>query len=117
MQKADLISTARKHIAEALELIDIASTIEPKRGYWYDKGSMSCRCSNCGCKSINEFSFCPNCGADMRAHPKGRQACGTCKWYDGEYCDNSDVKSKYGKAFEPYSKSCVGWEPIRNEAD
>lgn len=66
MQKADIIAKARKHLAEALELIDIAETMEEKRGYWYDKGSMSCRCSNCGCKSTKEYSFCPNCGADMR---------------------------------------------------
>lgn len=39
---------------------------QKKKGYWYDKGSLSCRCSNCGCKSPEEFSFCPNCGADMR---------------------------------------------------
>ena len=38
---------------------------EHKRGYWYDKGSLSCRCSNCGCKSPEEFNFCPNCGAKM----------------------------------------------------
>ena len=66
MQKAKLLSLARTHIAEALELISIAETIEPKRGHWYDKGSLSCRCSNCGCKSRTEYSFCPNCGADMR---------------------------------------------------
>ena len=66
MQKAKLLSLARTHISEALELISIAETIEPKHGYWYDKGSLSCRCSNCGCKSPKEYSFCPNCGAEMR---------------------------------------------------
>ena len=34
-------------------------------GYWYDVGSLSCRCSNCGCKSPQEYKFCPNCGAFM----------------------------------------------------
>jgi len=72
MQKAKLIKLARQHIAEALELIDIAETMEEKRGYWYDKGSMSCRCSNCGCKSTSEYSFCPNCGADMRGKKNGK---------------------------------------------
>lgn len=43
-----------------------AKVIGRKKGYWYDKGSMSCRCSNCGCKSIKEYSFCPNCGSDNR---------------------------------------------------
>lgn len=37
-----------------------------KKGRWYDVGSLSCRCSECGCKSQKEFLFCPNCGADMR---------------------------------------------------
>lgn len=32
---------------------------------WYDKGSLSCRCSNCGCKNDKETAFCPNCGARM----------------------------------------------------
>lgn len=37
-----------------------------KHGEWFDKGSLSCRCSNCGCKSSKESKFCPECGADMR---------------------------------------------------
>lgn len=39
---------------------------ERKKGRWYDVGSLSCRCSECGCKSPKEYSYCPNCGADMR---------------------------------------------------
>ena len=39
---------------------------ERKKGKWYDVGSLSCRCSECGCKSLKEYLFCPNCGADMR---------------------------------------------------
>lgn len=66
MHKDNLISSAKAHIAEALELLDIAETMGEKCGYWYEKGSLSCRCSNCGCKSTKEYSFCPNCGADMR---------------------------------------------------
>ena len=47
--------------------IDAAPTIEArKKGQWYDVGSLSCRCSECGCKSPKEYSYCPNCGADMR---------------------------------------------------
>lgn len=40
--------------------------VERKKGEWCDRGSLSCRCSRCRCKSPEEFSFCPNCGADMR---------------------------------------------------
>ena len=32
---------------------------------WFDKGSLSSRCSNCGCKSTKESKYCPNCGARM----------------------------------------------------
>ena len=43
---------------------------EIKHGEWIDKGSLSCRCSSCGCKSLKESNFCPNCGADMRGEGK-----------------------------------------------
>lgn len=36
-----------------------------KHGYWFDKGSLSCRCSECGVKNCKETDFCPNCGAIM----------------------------------------------------
>lgn len=32
---------------------------------WFDRGSLSSRCSNCGCKSTKESKYCPNCGARM----------------------------------------------------
>jgi len=34
-------------------------------GHWEDVGSLSCRCSECGCKNDRETMFCPNCGAKM----------------------------------------------------
>lgn len=36
------------------------------KGMWMDKGSLSCRCSECGCKNNKETAFCPNCGAQMK---------------------------------------------------
>ena len=36
------------------------------KGEWIDKGSLSCRCSKCGCKSTAETNFCAVCGAEMR---------------------------------------------------
>ena len=53
-------------IKMTIERMPIGDVVERKRGEWYDRGSLSCRCSNCRCKSPEEFSFCPNCGADMR---------------------------------------------------
>ena len=34
-------------------------------GKWFDVGSLSCRCSACGCKNDKETNYCPNCGAKM----------------------------------------------------
>lgn len=43
-----------------------AADVDPVRhGHWYDKGSLSCRCSECGCKSNRENNYCPHCGAKM----------------------------------------------------
>ena len=39
-------------------------------GYWYDRGSLSCRCSECGCKNIKETKYCPHCGAKMDGEAK-----------------------------------------------
>lgn len=36
-----------------------------KTGHWVEIGSLSCRCSQCGCKSPKEFNFCPTCGIPM----------------------------------------------------
>ena len=54
------------------EIIDIAVNnicrlkVPQSTGKWFDQGSMSCRCSNCGCKNIKESPYCPWCGAYMR---------------------------------------------------
>lgn len=42
-----------------------ADVVEVRHGYWYDCGSLSCRCSKCGCKNNRETAYCPNCGARM----------------------------------------------------
>ena len=39
--------------------------IPPKKGRWYDVGSLSCRCDQCGCKNNKPTKYCPNCGAEM----------------------------------------------------
>lgn len=37
-------------------------------GYWFDVGSLFCRCYNCGCKSDKEYDTCPNCNAIMKLY-------------------------------------------------
>lgn len=39
---------------------------EPKTGHWFDVGSLSCRCSECGCKNNKESNYCPECGTYMK---------------------------------------------------
>ena len=50
---------------EDLIKIPAADVRENVKAYWWDIGSLSCRCSNCGCKNNRETIFCPNCGAYM----------------------------------------------------
>lgn len=45
--------------------IPVGRPKENKLGHWIDKGSLSCRCSKCGCKSPKEYPYCPNCGTQM----------------------------------------------------
>jgi len=49
-------------ILDSVSAVDAAPVIN---GRWYDKGSLSCRCSCCGCKSNKEYNYCPYCGAKM----------------------------------------------------
>lgn len=42
--------------------VDAAQVVH---GRWMDVGSLSCRCSNCGCKNRRETDYCPNCKAKM----------------------------------------------------
>lgn len=37
--------------------------MEVRRGHWLDIGSLSCRCSECGCKHLHVTTYCPSCGA------------------------------------------------------
>lgn len=57
-----------------IKFIEDLPSIQPKpktgvldksKSEWYDRGSLSCRCSNCGCKNNKETPYCPWCGATM----------------------------------------------------
>lgn len=53
-------------IASEIEALPAADVAPVRHGRWYDKGALSCRCSECGCKSNRESNYCPNCGALMK---------------------------------------------------
>ena len=45
--------------------IPAADVVEVRHGTWTDIGSLSCRCSECGCKNNRTTPYCPLCGARM----------------------------------------------------
>lgn len=45
---------------------EVEQTEQSEKACWYDIGSLSCRCSKCGCKNNRESRFCPNCGTKMK---------------------------------------------------
>ena len=55
-------------VDDTLDYIDSepAADVAPVvHGRWFDKGSLFCRCSKCGCKNYKETKWCPNCGTLM----------------------------------------------------
>ena len=53
-------------LGEFERLVDI-EVIEPKRGEWIDDDFVGqYRCSECDYYAIDEYDYCPNCGAHMR---------------------------------------------------
>ena len=54
-------------MGRCIYMIENMPSVQPeqKTGYWFDVGSLSCRCSECGGKSNRESRYCPNCGAKM----------------------------------------------------
>lgn len=60
--------TGQEAYFEFLRLVNDmpAADVAPVRhGRWYDVGSLSCRCSMCGCKNDRVRPYCPVCGAKM----------------------------------------------------
>ena len=58
-------------IADMQDYIEVAPTIEPKRGHWIypTDETMPPFCSRCKAEAIDytESDYCPNCGAKMEA--------------------------------------------------
>lgn len=64
----ELLEWLTNWMANMRELMSNQPTVDAtpvKHGHWEDVGSLSCRCSECGCKNDRETRFCPNCGAKM----------------------------------------------------
>ena len=73
----DVYKMTHRHIAELIQNLPSAEPV--KHGRWikeddYEYGENAWRCSKCGEPYIliegtpkqNKYSYCPNCGADMR---------------------------------------------------
>jgi len=52
-------------INKALENIPVVKEIFTKHAHWFDRDSLFCRCSNCGCKNLEKSEYCPHCFAVM----------------------------------------------------
>lgn len=53
------------HAIQCIKEAPAADVVEVRHGRWTDVGSLSCRCSECGCKNNRETAYCPACGARM----------------------------------------------------
>ena len=53
-------------IMAGIHFMPVAGVAPIRHAHWFDVGSLSCRCSGCGCKSERETAYCPNCGAKMQ---------------------------------------------------
>ena len=54
--------------------IENLPSVQPERkmGQWVDDGFVGqYRCSECDYNSVDEFNYCPDCGADMRGKQDG----------------------------------------------
>ncbi len=71
--KMKLNAPIEKIFNQCMDYIDSTPTIEPKQGEWISMcGNKQCDCSMCGERFdhtyewIEQWNFCPNCGAKMK---------------------------------------------------
>ena len=73
-KKSEVLALVKRAIAsgwsidqlyEEMQKLPAADAVPLRHGRWIDKGSLSCRCSECGCKSTKESPYCHICGAIM----------------------------------------------------
>ena len=65
IEQTSTFAFTRGGMHEKIDSLPAADVVEVRHGYWYDCGSLSCRCSECGCKNNRETAYCPSCGARM----------------------------------------------------
>ena len=65
IERTSTFAFTRGGMHEKIDSLPAADVVEVRHGYWYDCGSLSCRCSECGCKNNRETAYCPACGARM----------------------------------------------------
>lgn len=53
------------HAIQCIKEAPAADVAPIRHAHWFDVGSLSCRCSGCGCKNDRETAYCPHCGALM----------------------------------------------------
>ena len=62
----DYMATLLTRSADTIEMLSEKAR-EPKRGEWVDDDFVGqYRCSECDYYAIDEYDYCPNCGAEMR---------------------------------------------------
>lgn len=73
--KKDEILIVDKLVKNSInDVLDKSAQLKQKTGYWFDVGSLSCRCSECGCKNNKESNYCPECGAYMKGESNDKTA-------------------------------------------
>ena len=53
------------YVFKRVQGVEAADVAPVRHAHWFDVGSLSCRCSGCGCKNDRETAYCPHCGALM----------------------------------------------------
>lgn len=66
-EKTQSLRFALTHLPEEIIIEAVDENItDDKNAHWFDVGSLSCRCSVCGCKNDKETTFCPHCGTKLK---------------------------------------------------
>lgn len=65
IQGMSIAVSAKDCVLARIATQTIIDAVPVLHAHWTDEGSLSCRCSHCGCKANDEFPYCPHCYARM----------------------------------------------------